>query len=146
MVLVYYKWVVECSRSLSVSALLSRSMRSLVGGDVIELTLCIIWYFYSLVCVWCSLVPRFLSLGLSNLSQKCGNDFRSIGVESDHNWNYGVFTLVIRVTNYHVETYPKLNSNVGFSFPVVSLSRNDYSSIKSVQEWCHNSNPSNLSY
>ena len=43
MLFVYFNSVVVCSRSLSGSALLSRSMRSLVGGDVIELTLCIIW-------------------------------------------------------------------------------------------------------
>ena len=43
MVFGYLKSAVVCSRSLSGSALLSGSMRSLVGGDVIELTLCIIW-------------------------------------------------------------------------------------------------------
>jgi hypothetical protein len=59
--------MVVCSRSLSGSALLSRSMRSLVGGDVIELTLCIIWWSYVLVLVWYSLVVKHLSLGLVNM-------------------------------------------------------------------------------
>ena len=46
-------WVV-CSCSLSDSAMRSRTTRSLVGGVVIELTLCNIWWFMVLCwCVYC---------------------------------------------------------------------------------------------
>lgn len=97
-ILMYFILVVVCSRSLSGSALLSRSRRSLVGGDVIELTLCNIWYSASSVCVCGVCGLSFLSFTLSNMVDKCGSESRSFGADSNHNWSYWDFTLVIRVT------------------------------------------------
>ena len=72
----------------------------------------------------------FLSLGLSNMSGKCGGVIRQVGIKSGCKWNYGSFIWIIRVNGYIAKTYQKLKSNNEISFLVVGLPRNDYSIMK----------------
>ena len=72
----------------------------------------------------------FLSSGPSNMSIKRGNEIRYVGMKFGHNWNHGSFISIIRVNGYNVRTYSKLKSDLGFSFLMVGLPRNDYSIIK----------------
>ena len=126
--------MVVCSRSISGSSLLSRSMRRMVGGDVIELTLCIIWRSYVLVCCgvlwWSNIFPLAWYTCVQSLVLLC-----EVLVQL---W-YHIAIMVTGIITQKINTFSKLLLNSNLMEESASASLIIYESIiylcKTVQEW-----------